>query len=73
MTWFLERGTDLLVCEIRRTNDTAYEFEIAAASGKPKTTRFDSPSELINTYLREQSQLRALGWRPRGAQLDLIE
>ena len=72
MTWFLERGTDLLVCEIRRADDLMYEFEIAAATGFPKTQRFNSPSDLINTYLREQSQLRALGWRPRGAEVDLI-
>jgi hypothetical protein len=72
MTWFLERGTDLLVCEIRRNDDLAYEFEIAAATGKPKTHRFSSPSDLIDMYLREQTQLRALGWRPRGAEVDLI-
>jgi hypothetical protein len=72
MTWFLERGTDLLVCEIRRGDDLTYEFEIAAATGKPNTKRFLSPTDLINTYLREQSQLRALGWRPRGAEVDVI-
>jgi hypothetical protein len=72
MTWFLERGTDLLVCEIRRADDLLYEFEIAATTGVPKTQRFNSPSDLINTYLKEQSQLRALGWRPRGAEVDVI-
>jgi hypothetical protein len=72
MTWFLERGTDLLVCEIRRADDEVYEFEIVAATGAPKTRRFSSPGELIDTYLREQSQLRALGWRPRGADIDVI-
>jgi hypothetical protein len=73
MTWLLERGTDLLVCEIRRSDDLAYEFEIAAATGKPNTKRFNSPSDLIDTYLREQTQLRALGWRPRGAEVDVID
>ncbi len=73
MTWLLERGTDLLVCEIRRAKDAVYEFEIAAATGKPATRRFSSPTELIDSYLREQSQLRALGWRPRGADVDVID
>lgn len=73
MTWCLERGTDLLVCEIRRaTDDTSYELEIAAITGAPNTRRFSSPTDLIDTYLREQSQLRALGWRPRGMELDII-
>ena len=72
MTWFLERGTDLLVCEIRRADDLVYEFEIAATSGSPNTRRFNSPRDLIDTYLREQTQLRALGWRPRGAEVDVI-
>ena len=72
MTWLLERGSDLLVCEIRRAEDLAYEFEIAAATGKPKTHRFNSPSDLIDMYLREQSQLRALGWRPRGPDVEVI-
>ena len=73
MTWFMERGTDLLVCEIRRAdNDPYYEFEIVATSGTPDTHRFRSPTDLIDTYLKAQSQLRALGWRPRGADLDVV-
>jgi hypothetical protein len=66
MVWFLEKQNGILVCEIRRTDDdSAYEFEIADAQG-PTTHRFDSPTELIATYLNEQSRLMAEGWRPRG-------
>ncbi len=64
--WFLERETELIVCEIRRAtdNDETFEFEVADAAG-PKTQRFDSPRELISAYLTEQSRLMAQGWRPR--------
>jgi hypothetical protein len=64
MIWFLEKQNDRLVCEIRKTtDDTSYEFEIADANG-PTTRRFDSPKELIATYLSEQSRLFSQGWRP---------
>jgi len=74
MIWFLERQDNLLVCEIRRAadNGTSYEFEIAFSNG-PMTLRFDSASELIATYLQEQSRLRALGWRPRAGNIDALE
>lgn len=73
MIWFLERGPDLLICEIRRADHNApYEFEITAATGTPMTRRFTSPTELINSYLREHTQLRALGWRPRGGDLEML-
>jgi hypothetical protein len=64
--WFFERETSLLVCEIRRAADDEqkFEFEIVDADG-PSTRRFDSPKELISTYLHEQARLRAQGWRPR--------
>jgi hypothetical protein len=64
--WFFERESELIVCEIRRAgdNDQAFEFEVADAEG-PKTQRFESPRELIATYLGEQSRLLAEGWRPR--------
>jgi hypothetical protein len=65
MTWFLERQDDLLICEIRKTEDeTSYEFEIAGAKG-PTIHRLVSPADLIAKYLNEQSRLRADGWRPR--------
>ena len=66
MTWFLERQDDLLICEIRKTDDeSSYEFEIADAKG-PTTLRFQSPADLISKYLDEQSRLLAEGWRPCG-------
>lgn len=73
MVWFFEKNTDLLVCEIRRAADDSsrYEFEIADAEG-PKTTRFDSPSDLISNYLTEQRRLMQEGWRPR-ADLQIVE
>lgn len=66
MIWFLERESDLLICEIRRSTDgTTYEFETAPSDRPPETRRYNSPSELIDRYLHEQSVLRAQGWRPR--------
>jgi len=66
--WFLERESSRIVCEIRRAadDDDTFEFEVADAEG-PTTRRFDSPKELIATYLDEQSRLMADGWRPRNA------
>jgi hypothetical protein len=63
MIWFLERDSDLLICEIRHSGPE-YEFEIAPGQGPPETLRFTSPSELIRGYLRRQSLLQAEGWRP---------
>jgi hypothetical protein len=66
MVWFLEKQDSLVVCEIRRTDDdSAFEFEIADAKG-PTTHRFVSPTDLIATYLNEQSRLIADGWLPCG-------
>jgi hypothetical protein len=74
MIWFLERNSDLVICEIRRTEDAdpAYEFEVAATDAPPRTRRFNSPSELIDGYLREQAQLRAQGWRPRASDIAVL-
>ena len=68
MIWFFERESSLIVCEIRRAadDDDTFEFEMADAEG-PTTRRFDSPKDLIATYLDEQSRLLAQGWRPRNA------
>jgi hypothetical protein len=72
MIWFLQRNTDLMVCEIRQTiGEAAYEFEIAPPQGPPQTLRFESPTALINEYLRNQSVLQAEGWRPRLGDLGL--
>jgi hypothetical protein len=72
MIWFLERNTDLVICEIRRAEDAAYEFEVAASDGPPRTQRFNSPTELIDGYLREQAHLRAQGWRPRASDIAVL-
>lgn len=66
MIWFLERNSDLLICEIRHGADgPTYEFEIAPSQGPPETLRFTSATELIHEYLHKQTQLREQGWRPR--------
>ena len=74
MIWFFEKQNDLLVCEIRRAadNDQKFEFEIADSAG-PTTHRFDSATELITNYLREQSRLMAHGWRPRAGNVTPLE
>jgi hypothetical protein len=66
VVWFFERESSHVVCEIRRAADDEekFEFEIADAEG-PKTRRFDSPKDLIATYLDTQDRLLAQGWRPR--------
>jgi hypothetical protein len=66
MIWFMERETDLLICEIRRSSESAeYEFELAPSSGRPETRSFSSATDLIDQYLLQQSTLQAQGWRPR--------
>ena len=66
MIWLLQRNGDVLLCEIRQKADSAeYEFELASRRGPTETVRFDSPTELINGYLRWQSALRGQGWRPK--------
>jgi len=71
MVWFFERNADLLICEIRRTEDASpmYEFEIAPTDAPPRTQRFASATDLINSYLRQQAQLRAQGWRPKASDI----
>jgi hypothetical protein len=73
VVWFFEKDSHLLICEIRRAADEqqGYEFEIAEATG-PQTRRFDSPSDLIKSYLTEQARLIKDGWRPR-ADLQIVE
>lgn len=64
MIWFLERDSELLICEIRRAQGSEdYEFEVASANGPAETQLYSSPSALIDSYLRSQSalQLRAGG------------
>ena len=74
MIWFFEKEADLLVCEIRRPADDqpGYEFEVASSSGQ-MTHRFDTPQELITTYLAEQRRLMKAGWRPRVGDIDMLD
>lgn len=74
MVWFLEKQNDVLVCEIRKTEEDtpAYEFEIADSRG-PTTHRFVSPRDLIAKYLNEQARLMAEGWRPRVGDIESLE
>jgi len=66
MTWIMERESDQLICEIRRAVHTdEYEFELGPSTGKRETYAFSSPTELIDQYLRQQTALKAQGWRPR--------
>lgn len=71
MIWFLEKDTDLAICEIRQTPDhAAYEFEVATPAGPPQVRRFESPKDLITSYLVETSKLRAAGWHPRAPHIE---
>jgi hypothetical protein len=66
MIWFLERESDLLICEIRRsTQGESYEFEVAPSAGPPDTRSYTSARELIDHYLRTQMTLKSQGWRPK--------
>ena len=66
MVWLLQRNNDILTCEIREgERPREYEFEVASKRGPAETLRFESPTDLINSYLRWQTALRAQGWRPR--------
>lgn len=73
MVWFLERESELLICEIRRATEAdAYEFELAPADGPAETHQYTSPSALIEDYLRTQVALQAQGWRPRMHDIDAL-
>jgi hypothetical protein len=66
MIWFLERESELLICEIRRAEESElYEFEVVCADGPPRTHQYKTPSALIEHYLHTQAALQAQGWRPR--------
>lgn len=73
MIWFLERESELLICEIRRARESeAYEFEVAAGDGPAQTHQYSSPSELIEHYLQTQVALQAQGWRPRMNDVEML-
>jgi hypothetical protein len=65
MVWFLEKNTDVMACEVRRTPDGAYEYEVTAAGGQTRVRRFDRATPFLNGYLQEQQEFRQQGWRPR--------
>ena len=72
MVWLLQRNNEILTCEIReRQRPRQYEFEVASKRRPAETLRFDSPTDLINWYLRWQKALRTQGWRPRVAEEEL--
>ena len=73
MIWFLERESELLICEIRRVEEgDAYEFEVAPTDGPARTHQYDTPTELITDYLQTQTALQAQGWRPRMENVDML-
>lgn len=66
MMWLLERGGEILSCEIRRVpHSMEYEFAVSSPSEGTETVRFRSAVELINGFLLKQASLEAQGWRPR--------
>ena len=64
MIWFLERESDLLICEIRREG-RHYEFELAPSEGPPQTRQYSSARDLLDHYVKAIGLLKAQGWRPR--------
>ena len=66
MLWFLERETEVLICEIRRAHDSdEYELAIMAPGVPERIERFDRPNVVIDHWLRTQHELQSMGWRPR--------
>lgn len=65
MVWFLEKNDEVLACEVRRTPDGSYEYEVTASTGQTRVQRFEHPTPFIEGYLKEQQELRSQGWRPR--------
>ncbi len=63
MIWFLERNSDLLICEVRREGNQ-YAIELAPSQGPPQTRRYNSARDLIDHYLHATKTLKAQGWRP---------
>ncbi len=66
MVWFLERDSDLLICEVRREG-SQYAIELAPSHGPSQTRRYNSARELIAHYLHATKTLKAQGWRPKSS------
>jgi len=66
MLWFMERESEVLVCEVRQA-DFGPEFELAVRKqGEPEQIeRFEEPTRLLEEWLSRLQQLRQAGWRPR--------
>jgi len=65
MIWFLEKEADLMACEVRRSADGEYVYEVTEPGGEVRVQRFDRATPFLDGYLREQQELRRQGWRPR--------
>jgi hypothetical protein len=65
MVWFLERGECRVACELRRLElSNRYEFAVQGPEGPRETLACDTPTEMIETFLRRHAELQAEGWRP---------
>lgn len=65
MVWFLEKDADLMACEVRRSAEGDYLYEVTEPGGQVRVMRFDKATPFLDGYLREQRELRRNGWRPR--------
>lgn len=73
MIWFMQRETELMICEIRRAEaGRLYEFELSPSIGPAHTERYESAGQLIHEYLRAQTRLKAQGWRPQLGDIDSL-
>ena len=66
MIWFLERESDLLICEVRREGNE-YAIELSPSQGPSQMRRYGSAPELIAHYLHATRTLKAQGWRPKSS------
>lgn len=65
MVWFLEKDADLMACEVRRSAEGVYVYEVTEPGGEVRVQQFDRATPFLNGYLQEQQELRRQGWRPR--------
>ncbi len=63
MIWFLERDSELLICEVRREGQQ-YAIELAPSRGPAQTRRYNTARDLIDHHLHATKTLKAQGWRP---------
>ena len=65
MVWFLERDNDVIACEVRKSMDGVYEYEVTGSNGQTRVQRYENPTPFLDAYLEEQQELLRQGWRPR--------